>query len=558
MVYMSSYKGQNWLIPQSIYEMIPENHICFFVEEFVDSLDFFGFDMIYEGPGHPAYHPRIIMKIIIQGMLCKERASRKLASACRENFVFMYLAEKVQPNFRTIARFRKNNGKFIKEVFKETVDLASENGLVDLNLICIDGSKIKANSSKKMCIKKEQLKKLDSIIDKMIEEDIKRDEIDKEIYGEKEENITDIEMKNLKGIVKNYRKSKDKEKLKENCKKAIEEFDKDSQIKRVSLSDPECRMMKNKKGIFELDYNTQFTVDSKNQIILANDVCQDRTDTFQLQPQIKNVNENIKLKEDTKIAADCNYNNGENLRFLEEEKLDGYIPTISQTQKINGKKQKIEDDYEYDWNRDEIIIDDIRLKYHATWIHRDKNRQRVYKSEDGKVIKKVPEFFRERLRMKTKIETNEGKYIYSLRKIIVEPVIGNVKYNLGFTEFLIRGLDGAKLELNLVSLAHNLKKIWIARGKINNKNLFLVFYSIIALENLNVTPPVKGVVCGRHLFLGCMKIPKRNFLHRKLSETIFLCSEIKTSYCPPLKKGGLISDIIFCESRTSLTNRISL
>jgi transposase len=346
MVYMNSYRGQNWLIPQSIKDMISNDHICFFVEEFVDSLDFTNFDMISEGAGHQSYHPRIIMKVIIQGMLSKERSSRKLASACRENFVFMYLAEKVQPNFRTIARFRRNNKEFVKEVFKETVKLASENDLVDLNLICIDGSKIKANSSKKMCLTKEQMGRLDSIIDKMIEEDVQQDEIDKEIYGDKEENKTNLEIKNLKMIVENYRKVKDKERLKENCKKAIEEFDKDSQIKRVSLSDPECRMMKNKKGVFELDYNPQFTVDSKNQIIIANDVCQDRTDTFQLQPQIKNVRENVKLRTDTKIAADCNYNNGENLKFLEAEKLEGYIPTISQAQGLSDKKQKVEDKYE--------------------------------------------------------------------------------------------------------------------------------------------------------------------------------------------------------------------
>lgn len=179
------------------------------------------------------------------------------------------------------------------------------------------------------------------------------------------------------------------------------------------------------------------------------------------------------LKADTKIVADCNYNNGENLRFLEAEKLDRYIPTIPQAHEFNDKKKKVEDKYEYDWDNDEIIINDIRLKYHSTWIHRGENKQRAYKSEDGKIVKKVPEFFRERLGMKTKIETNEGKHSYSLRKTIVEPVIGNVKYNLGFTEFLIGGLDGAKLELNLVSLAHNLKKIWAARGKliINNKNI---------------------------------------------------------------------------------------
>jgi len=491
MTYIDSFKDQNWLLPTSIKQMIPESHICFFVEEFIEALNFSGFDMIYEGAGHPAYHPRIIMKIIIQGMLSKERSSRRLASACRENFVFMYLAEKVQPNFRTIARFRKNNASFVKEAFKETINLASENNLVDLNLICIDGSKIKANSSKKMCLTKEQIEKLGSIIDKMIEEDIKQDEIDKEIYGDKEENKTNIEIKNLKGIVKNYRKVKDKEKLKENCKKAIEEFDKDSRIKRVSLSDPECRMMKNKKGFFELDYNPQFTVDSKNQIIIANDVCQDRTDTFQLQPQIKNVKENIPLHEDTKIAADCNYNNGENLKFLEEEKLDGYIPTISQVQKLDDRKQKKEDEYEYDWDKDEIIINDIRLKYHTTWIQQGKNRQRVYKSGDGKIIKKVPEFFRERLRMKNKLKTKEGKKTYGLRKTIVEPVIGNIKYNLGFTEFLIRGLDGAKLELNLVSLTHNLKKIWIARVKMIHNNKILFFELKINSNYLNCDPTCK-------------------------------------------------------------------
>ena len=492
MVYINSYRGQNWLIPQSIKDMIPKDHICFFVEEFVDSLDFTNFDMIYDGAGHPAYHPRIIMKVIVQGMLSKERSSRKLASACRENFVFMYLAEKVQPNFRTIARFRRNNKTFVKEVFKETVELASENDLVDLNLICIDGSKIKANSSKKMCLTKEQIERLDLIIDKMIEEDVKQDELEKEIYGDKEENKTNIEMKNLKKVVENYRKVKNKEKLKENCKKAIKEFDKDSQIKRVSLSDPECRMMKNKKGVFELDYNPQFTVDSKNQIIVANDVCQDRTDTFQLQPQIRNVRENVKLKKDTKIALDCNFNNGENLKFLEDNFLDGYIPNISQTRELDNRKETRKyDNYEYDFKKDEIIIDGERLKYHKDWALRKGKKQRVYKFEDGKMIKKVPEFFRERLRMKKKMETEKGKLTYGLRKTIVEPVIGNIKYNLGFDEFRIRGLDGAKLELNLASIAHNLKKIWVARGKIAHKNKILFFELIINSNYLNYDPACK-------------------------------------------------------------------
>jgi len=391
------------------------------------------------------------------------------------------LAEKVQPNFRTIARFRKNNTSFLKEAFKETIGLAAENNLVDLNLICIDGSKVKANASKKRFVTKEQVEQLDLIIGKMIEEDIKQDEIDKETYGEKEENITNLEMKNLKEIVKSYRDVKNKESLKENCKKAKEEFDKDPQIKRVSLSDPECRMMKNKKGFYELDYNTQFSVDSKSQIIVANDVCQENVDTHQLQPQVQMVKENIGLKENSTFAADCAYNNGDNLKFFEVSKIFGLIPTVDQAQIFGDREVTVkQDEYEYDWISDEIIVNGVRLKYFATWADNHKKRRRVYKSEDGKVMKRVPEFFRERLRMKEKIETPEGRYLYGLRKTVVEPVIGNIKYNLGFDEFSMRGLDGAKIELNIVSIAHNLKKIWISKGKICKNNQILFFEIIIS------------------------------------------------------------------------------
>src|SRR3989304_6730212 len=237
MTYINSFKGQDWLLPVSIKQMIPEKHICFFVEDFVESLDFSGFDMIYDGAGHPAYHPRIIMKIIIQGMLSKERSSRKLASACRENFVFMYLAEKVQPNFRTIARFRKNNASFVKEAFKETINLASEHSLIDLSVICLDGTTIKANANTKKCIKKNQLEAIDSIVDKMVEEDIKQDEIDEKIH-DREENMTEMDKKDFRKIVNEYKNAKDKEKIKEKIEKVKEEARKDEKMAKISSTDP--------------------------------------------------------------------------------------------------------------------------------------------------------------------------------------------------------------------------------------------------------------------------------------------------------------------------------
>jgi transposase len=178
MAHINSYKDQNWLIPPSIKEMIPEGHICFFVEEFVESLDFSNFDLIYASAGHPAYHPKILMKIIVQGMLSRIRSSRKLASATRESFIFMYLAEKVNPDFRTIARFRKDNAAFIKGTFKQTVKLASDYKIIDLSFIGIDGSKVKAYASKKQYFDKEMLDKLENAVDKMLEEDIALDELE--------------------------------------------------------------------------------------------------------------------------------------------------------------------------------------------------------------------------------------------------------------------------------------------------------------------------------------------------------------------------------------------
>ena len=473
MTYLISFKGQDWLLPPSIKQMIPENHICFFVEEFVESLDFSKFDMIYDGAGHPAYHPRIIMKVIIQGMLSKERSSRKLASACRENFVFMYLAEKVQPNFRTIARFRKNNASFVKEAFKETINLASENNLIDLSVICLDGTTIKANANTKKCIKRNQLEAIDSIVDKMIEDDIKQDEIDEKIH-DSEENMTKMDKQDFKQIVGEYRNAKDKEKIKEKLAKVKEEAQKDEKMANISSTDPECRMMQNKKGLNEFSYNAQFSVDSKHQIIIANDVCQDRHDSHQFIPQMRNIQENVKLRNGAGVVVDCGYNDAENMKFAEDEKINLYMPNSAQIQGFGGKEKiSHHDNYEYDKKSNELIVEGERFRFRGVYDRKNGKKVISFYSEKLKKKRQVPFFFEERLRMKEKMNTEEAKEIYQMRKIVVEPVIGDIKENYGFTKFYLRGLEKVKIELNLISIAHNLKKIYMLSGKISsgNKNI---------------------------------------------------------------------------------------
>ncbi len=462
MAYINSLKNQNRLLPVSIKSMIPENHICFFVEEFTENLDFSEFDLKFEGAGAPAYHPRILIKILLQGMLSKERSSRRIASACRESFVFMYLAEKVQPDFRTICRFRRENANFLKKVFRETIKLASEYELVDLSFIAIDGTTMKANANKKRVLRREQLKNIEFVVEKIVEEDLKQDELDGKLN---EENLSNMDKRDFKKIVSEYRQAKDMSKVKEKLKKAKEEVSKNEKLKKVSLIDSESRMMQNKQRVRELSYNAQFSVD-KNQMILSSDVCQDGHDVKQLVPQMKQIKENIDLKGDEKFSADCGYSDGDNIKFAEENKINLFVPSRAQAQKFDGKDQTLNHDkYEYDEVKDELVVDGVRFSRSGEYKRKDGRRIATFYSKKLKKKKDVPLEFRSRLRMRNKMESEEGREIYRWRKITVEPVIGQIKENFGFRQFCLRGLEGARIEINIVSIAHNLKKIWLHSGE---------------------------------------------------------------------------------------------
>jgi transposase len=158
MVFIKSFRNQVWTLPPDIRDLIPSDHICYLIESFVDEMDFSEFEIRYNGSGHPAYHPRIICNILIQSMLDRVRSSRSIARNVRENVVYMYLAEKLQPDFRTISDFRKENEKLIAEAFKNTVKAAKDLGVIGLEQLSTDGSKVKASASKKSAVTKDVLK----------------------------------------------------------------------------------------------------------------------------------------------------------------------------------------------------------------------------------------------------------------------------------------------------------------------------------------------------------------------------------------------------------------
>jgi transposase len=481
MAYIESYGGQSWLLPPSLEDLIPEDHICFLIEGLVDSLDYGCFDIRYSGAGHPAYHPKILVKLLIMGVLDRVRSSRRLARNARENLVYIYLAEKLTPDFRTISDFRKNNPDLLKEVFKHTVSFAKEEGLLDLSHLSTDGTKVKANASNRRVLTKEELAVLRSFVDGELQEWAEIDESEDRQFGELRgsDQLSRQGKKLVQKAAQYYVKRAKEEghvfigRLREGLQGAQDKVNEEG-LKQVSTTDPDSRFMKNKKGRIELSYNPQVTVD-KGGFILASDVGQNAADVGQLQPQVIQTTGNLGGIADSIIwSFDSGYFSGENIAFLSDRKIDAYMPDNSGTRANNPYDKK---NFTYNKQRDEYICPaDHPLTYLGEHFDRQRDKMvRVYrgqrclgcehqrlctKQKDGIRSLKVFPHEVHCNAMTEKMKTPAARYIYKLRQQIVEPVIGDIKENKGLRTFLTRGINSVRSEFNLACTAVNLKKIW--------------------------------------------------------------------------------------------------
>lgn len=485
MVFIRSFKNQTWLFPPAIEDLIPEDHVCFLVENFIDSLDFSAFEEKYEGAGHPAYHPGIILKLLIMGVLDKVRSSRRLAKNARENVVYMYLAEKLTPDFRTISDFRKDNPDLIKRVFKHTVSLAKQEGMLNLSHFSTDGTKIKANAADKRILTREELSFLMKFVENELETWAAQDSLEDDFFDNirGSDQLPGSSRKRVKSAVKHYiEEMKEKGEMfrtniEAKLERAHQEVEKND-LEKVSMTDPECRFMKSKKGRIELSYNFQITVDH-NGFILANDITDSSPDTHQLKPMVIQTEQNLeKIPEKIKWSFDNSYNEGGNLRFLIDKEIDGYIP--NQTKNIENRYDK--SNFIYDKEKDEYACPERRsLIFFSEHFDTVKNKLiRKYrgvdcgnclkqkdctKTKDGiRIVKRDP-YDEERNAMDEKMQMPESKKIYKLRKEIVEPVFGDLKENKGVTGFLTRGLRMVKIEMNLISIANNIYRFHLRKNK---------------------------------------------------------------------------------------------
>ncbi|WP_169805481.1 transposase, partial [Methanobrevibacter filiformis] len=174
--------GQVFLLPLNLRDFIPDNHICFFIEELVSRYDFGDLHSKYaDTPGKKAYSRRMLARNILMGQIDGIRSGRKLEKAIHENVVYMYLSGMKKPKYRTLINFRNENEELMEEMLAITVREAERVGIATLNDFGFDGSKIKANASSQSTIALDYVE----AANKMLEESEKLDELEDEKYGDR-------------------------------------------------------------------------------------------------------------------------------------------------------------------------------------------------------------------------------------------------------------------------------------------------------------------------------------------------------------------------------------
>jgi transposase len=465
------------LSPSNIFDLLPDDHECFVYSDLFDQLDTTTIEKLYSDKGQHAYHPKLIVSILIYAYSRGTFSSREIEQRCKEDIAFMYIAQMGCPNFRVLSDFRKDHAEFFHDCFKQTVKLAIELKLAALGHISLDGSKFKANSSKHKAMGYKRLKDKEQQLTKEIEALVaqaKRCDKEEDIaYQEKTGYELSEDLKFKQERLDKIKAAKEALEQREellNPGKAIEDK------KQISFADTDARIM-GKKGDFDYRYNAQISVDADMQIIVGQHISLNANDKQEVLPALKALQETTGRLPD-KITADNGYMSGANLGALEKSTVDAYIAT-DKGEKQNpipldeSERKLIKADFTYHEEDNTFMCPGGQT---LNLVRQGKEGAQVYQG-DAEVCASCPYQARccqskkgeartintddkEPLRqhMNVKMEQQASKAIYSKRKVIVEPVFGQLK-NSGFRGFSVRGKEKVAGEFSLVCATHNIKKI---------------------------------------------------------------------------------------------------
>jgi len=473
---------QSELFPGNIFDLLSDDHECYLYADLFEQLDTSELEAQYSVKGQHAYHPKLIVSILIYAYSQGVFSGRQIQKRCNEDLSFMYIAQRNCPNFRVLNDFRKDNAEYFRACFKQTVQLAMELNLASLGHISLDGSKFKANSSKHKAMSYQRLKETETALMGEIDELIQRanqcDEEEDQRYQEQ----TGYELpEDLKFKQDRLEKVKAAREALEAREKAINPDKAIDGKKQISFADHEARIMGKKGSLFEYAYNGQISVDKDNQIIVGQHVSQSANDKQEVASALESIEAATGRLPD-QLSLDNGYMSGENLETLEAAQVDTYIATdrsekLAQAELDESSRKLVKADFEYNetddsftcpggqklvivkqGKRDRVYQGDAAIcdacEYQNRCCESRQGKARTINTDDKEAI---------RQRMNQKMRQAEAKEVYSHRKHIVEPKFGQIK-NGGFRGFSVRGLTKVQGEFSLVCAVHNIKKMVKAMG----------------------------------------------------------------------------------------------
>ena len=434
----------DYLLPPSVDEWLPENHLARFIVEVIDRLDLTELTRCYGGRGSAAHHPAVLLGLLIYGYVTGIPSSRKIERATYDSVAFRYIAANTHPDHDTLAHFRRRFGDQFAQLFVQVLMLAREMSMLNLGKVSVDGSKIKANASKHRALSWGHLQK----IEKQLQQEVQQLMVLAE--SEDRKNVPDgmevpkeIALRQARLAVLDEAKRKLEARARERDMAAQAEYE-DKLAKRqakrdagkksggkdpepptsgpqdkdqISLTDEESRIMKVAGGGFDQCYNGQVAVDTDSMLIVGAFVTQAGNDSRQIVPMLEVLTrQKDQIGMPAQLLADTGYFSTANVNACV---ASGIEPLIAMK----------------------------REAHHLAVLERFTEPPPLAADADALA------------RMAHRLKTKSGRADYGLRKQTVEPVFGIIKQVMKFRQFMVRGLAHVGHEWNLVALAWNMKRM---------------------------------------------------------------------------------------------------
>ena len=444
---------QDWLLPPSPREWLPEGDLVYFMLDVVKALDLSAITARYEQEdrGFPPYHPRLMVALLLYSYCMGVYSSRRIQKRCERDAAYRVMVGNDVPNFRTISDFRKDHLPALQGLFVQVLKLCAEAGLAKVGVVSLDGTKVKANASRHKAMSYEYMQKEEERLQKEIAELLNKaestDAAEDELHGREsrgDELPAELARRESRlARIQEAKKALETQALaaaqaEEACRQAEDDARRAAgETPRArkpvdpqpapkaqrNFTDPESKIMKVSNKGFEQCGNAQI-VCNEEQIIVAADVTDQANDKRQVQPMVSQAQENLAAagveEKIEALDADSGYYSEENVAHLESEKIDPYIATE-------------------------------RLKHHE--------KVACASGPDSPPAEDLTP----KERMARKLRTKKGRETYAKRKGMVEPIFGQIKQARGFRQFLMRGLEKMRGEWHLICLTHNLLKLFGAQ-----------------------------------------------------------------------------------------------